>query len=386
MKQMDRKNIKYLVIIIATIISFTCCKELYDPDIDLNISAIVVEGRITDSTGPYTIKLSKAMAYPYDSVYRRQPETGANVSIDCSDGKSVLLTENESTNGEYKTPVDFRGEIGNSYILKIKTKDGLEYESEAQTLLKPVGYDDIHGWVAENKVFNEDYTLRTVKGADIRLDLFSDINLAETKPYCRFETSIVLQYSYVFYDPPINDIWHWQIFGWNTFKLSEKENITEDVSERQNAKISNHQLCFAPFLASDYRISTPERATNYIYYLRFEQYTINKDAWEFYNDANEQLSAEGKIFDPVASQLKGNIKCTTDPDKPALGFFEASSVIKKALLIVRNDKYLKIEYVPYLTNVPANGYFEYKIWTGMGDGPDEPEYEVIPFPSWWFHK
>src|SRR5574344_1184834 len=108
MKQMDRKNIKYLVIIIATIISFTCCKELYDPDIDLNISAIVVEGRITDSTGPYTIKLSKAMAYPYDSVYRRQPETGANVSIDCSDGKSVLLTENESTNGEYKTPVDFR--------------------------------------------------------------------------------------------------------------------------------------------------------------------------------------------------------------------------------------------------------------------------------------
>jgi hypothetical protein len=386
MKQMDRNKIKYLVIILATIVSFTCCKELYDPDIDLNASALVVEGRITNTYGPYTIKLSMAMAYPYDSVYHRQPETGATVSIDCSNGKSVQLTENESGNGEYTTPVDFKGETGNSYTLKIKTKDGLEYESEAQTLLEPIGYDNIHGWVTENKVLKEDNTVKTVKGADIRLDLFSDINLAETKPYCRFETNIVLQYSYFFYDPPINDEWHWQIFGWNTFILNEKENITVDVSERKNAIISNHQLCFAPFLASDYKISIPERATNYIYYLRFDQYTINKDAYDFYTDANEQISAEGKIFDPVATQLKGNIKCTTDPEKPALGFFEAASVIKKALLFVKSDKYLKIEFVPYLNNINAYGYYQYKIWTGTSDQPDEPEYVVIPFPSWWFHK
>jgi hypothetical protein len=41
---------------------------------------------------------------------------------------------------------------------------------------------------------------------------------------------------------------------------------------------------------------------------------------------NAQLLSEGKMFDPIATQLVGNIKCVTDPNKKTFGFFETSAV------------------------------------------------------------
>jgi hypothetical protein len=45
------------------------------------------------------------------------------------------------------------------------------------------------------------------------------------------------------------------------------------------------------------------------------------------------MQSEGKLFDPVATQLNGNIKCITDPKKKAIGFFEASSVSYSAYIV-----------------------------------------------------
>jgi hypothetical protein len=41
---------------------------------------------------------------------------------------------------------------------------------------------------------------------------------------------------------------------------------------------------------------------------------------------NLLLSAQGRIFDPIATQFKGNITCINNPQKLALGIFEASPV------------------------------------------------------------
>jgi hypothetical protein len=45
------------------------------------------------------------------------------------------------------------------------------------------------------------------------------------------------------------------------------------------------------------------------------------------------MQSEGKLFDPVAAQLTGNIKCISDPEKKAIGFFEASSVSCSAYIV-----------------------------------------------------
>jgi len=60
--------------------------------------------------------------------------------------------------------------------------------------------------------------------------------------------------------------------------------------------------------------------------LYLSQYTLNNESYLYYKSLNDQMQSEGKLFDPVAAQLTGNIKCTSDPGKKAIGFFEASSV------------------------------------------------------------
>jgi len=56
------------------------------------------------------------------------------------------------------------------------------------------------------------------------------------------------------------------------------------------------------------------------------QYRINNETFQFYKNVNSLLSAQGKIFDPIAFQFQGNMSCKTNSQKLVLGFFEASSV------------------------------------------------------------
>jgi hypothetical protein len=53
----------------------------------------------------------------------------------------------------------------------------------------------------------------------------------------------------------------------------------------------------------------------------------------YYKSLDAQMQSEGKLFDPIAAQLTGNIKCITDPNKKVIGFFEASSVNYSAYIV-----------------------------------------------------
>ena len=54
-------------------------------------------------------------------------------------------------------------------------------------------------------------------------------------------------------------------------------------------------------------------------------FSIQKDAYEYYSSVVKQLEAEERMFDPVPSQVKGNIHCLSDTTKLVLGLFEVAS-------------------------------------------------------------
>jgi hypothetical protein len=84
-----------------------------------------------------------------------------------------------------------------------------------------------------------------------------------------------------------------------------------------------------------------------ILYLR--QYTLNNETYLYYKSMDELLKSEGKLFDPIASQLKGNIRNKSDKDKKVFGFFEASSVSCSAYIIgFRNHNEYSITKTPYI--------------------------------------
>ncbi|MGL4598034.1 MAG: DUF4249 family protein, partial [Bacteroidia bacterium] len=84
-----KKSIFFLGIIVSLFSS--CTKEI---DIDLNSSnpQLVIEGVVTDETGPYTVKLSKTINFSDDNNY--PPVTGAFVAIaDLTAGITDTLDE-----------------------------------------------------------------------------------------------------------------------------------------------------------------------------------------------------------------------------------------------------------------------------------------------------
>jgi len=94
------------------------------------------------------------------------------------------------------------------------------------------------------------------------------------------------------------------------------------------------------------------------------QYTLNNEAYLYYKSIDELLRSEGKLFDPIASQINGNIKCLTKQENKVFGFFEASSVSNTSYKVdFQNliNAQPSITKIPYLLPPEPKGVWENKV-------------------------
>jgi hypothetical protein len=355
---------------------------LYEPQTDSQLDALVVEGLVTNDAGPFTVKLSRAVAY--NSTTLRKPVAGATLLIKDNKGQSFSLKEKDS--GSYQTPENFLAVIGNSYLLHIKTREGDTFESNPQELLPVQNYDSIHGFLSQKTSLDASNSTRLVDGINLLADLPAAVDQASI-PYSRFKSSIMLQYNY-YWPFTENDDWVTYLFAWNTYNIYDIENLTGTKYNTTGA-LKNHVLGFIPINSFDYGIGI--LSISY-YYLTINQYTLNLESYRYYEAMNKQLTSNARIFDPITSQIYGNIKCINNPLKKVFGMFEVSSVHKSAYLTTFNtvSKFVKFTRVPYL-NISANGKAKMKILNASkdygpkGPPPPIPESEDVT-PSWWHHK
>jgi hypothetical protein len=370
-----------LFLLMTTLIS---CTEIYVPNVNSDTTALVVEGLITDEDGPFTVQLAQAMPYASGSTTTKYV-TDAKLTISDNEGQTYGLTYRDS--GNYITPSTFKTKVGNSYVLHIATSDGNTYESKTQTLLPPESYDSIYTKSGTKDYLDQDNNVKTRVGFEIRANLFSTVTSSNPTPLCRFKSNIVVQYEYTYKldkDPATDTIpkWFYMAFAWNTYPLDDNNNITEERTKTANPMIKDHLVSFVPLGA----YSLPDGSTSLIYYYRFNQYTINEDTYNFYKEANSQLAASGKLFDPITSQISGNMKCTSDPSKIVLGLFEVSSVTQAAFVLSNSSNITSMRKVPYI-DIPTQATYKYKVATELDPTSiNNPEYDVIPYPSWWYHK
>lgn len=377
------KVIKNIGLIILTgFIFFGSCTEIYTPKIDSRAQALVVEGLITNETGPFTIKLSKASLY--NSTSTVSYVTGAKLSINDNQNQTFSLTDNG--NGNYITPDNFQPKIGITYTLHIETVNGNIYESNPQELMAPQSYDSIYGIHSDSQYIGLDNQLKTVFGSNIVMNMFKSVAATDSFPLCRFSPTITVQYEYW---EPSDSAWFWIHKCWKSIPLNDTENLTEDKSHSASANITGHLLCFTPVLMEGYGMAEPIGLVDIHYYLRINQYTINRDTYDFYTEANKQLTTSGKIFDPITSQLKGNMSCMNNPSETVLGFFEVSSVTKSATVIYQNiaSTVVNVIEVPYL-NI-TDGEIKYK-QVKKGETPKDKNGNILPdymniTPYWWTH-
>src|SRR6201998_4229982 len=115
---------------------YSCTKVIH---INLNDSSpqLVIEGSITDSAGPYSIKLSKTVNFEDPNVF--PAVSGAFITITDANA-SIIDTLTETVAGTYQTHI-IQGIPGHTYLLNVFT-GGQDYTSTS-TMPMPVPLDSL---------------------------------------------------------------------------------------------------------------------------------------------------------------------------------------------------------------------------------------------------
>jgi hypothetical protein len=313
------KNISFCFTLITLLLA---CQEVYYPDdIDAAQQIPVIEGYINDGAGPYKVELFWATAF---GGKRNDPIKNARVTISDNFGNSALLKE--TNYGMYKsTQGEITGTPGRLYTLRVELEDGSIYESSPTLMHPPEEIDTVYAEIGERKEISKNYYGNLIIRKRNGLYVYTDINAdSDNKRFFRFTNRLVSQTYY--YLIPCEICEPIVVYCWSRNSLDDIVNIKSTFNSNSEQVIKRHNLGFLPYYySSQWQNDTagPVRPSGWI--VTTIAYSISENAYEYYNSVVKQLNAEERIFDPVPSQIKGNIHCLSDTTQIVLGLFEVAS-------------------------------------------------------------
>ena len=326
------------------------CEDIYDADIEQRENVIVADARILAGESLNSIRLSKTLNFNSKFTGNYPPVENATVTIADDTGAGNLLREVEP--GQYI--VDFELNPENKYQLIIEY-EGERFESAFESVPPAPSLDTVYG-VAETKIIeqagaNSVSDFREKEGAQ----LYVDINNRENLKYYRFTSRKVMQYTYVILVPFMGALLPVVVYAWKSYYPREFFNIAGPGEYSTGTDIAKHPLCFMEKYGP---VTQEESFDGWI--LILQQYSLSESAYNYYSDLNDQLKAEGRLFDPLYVQARGNLKCTSNPGKLILGSFEITRSNETRYYVRRTtdiQKYL-VKPIPYFYYIPESGKSE----------------------------
>ena len=91
-----------------------------------------------------------------------------------------------------------------------------------------------------------------------------------------------------------------------------------------------------------------------------QQTSLTEDAYRFWDQLQKTTQNLGGLFDPLPSQVKGNIVNENNSEEIVLGYFSGGTVETKRIFIssLNLPEYLQLQSIPTfecnLTNIPFN--------------------------------
>ncbi len=307
---MSKKQFIYLSFVLV----LTSCIDPITLNQEVEVSVLVVEGGITTEFGPHNIKLTKSAQYGDVFVGVIKNELGAKLFVRDDLGNTVSLLENG--NGQYSTPNNFKGEIGREYTLIIITKNGIEYQSYPELLSKVPEIENVLVEYVEIPIKDEETEDDFISGVDLYVDFkdpseFINYYKWKTRGTYSFKTHPELYKPLLSQVPVPKECCE--------FCYATEENIAISISSDRyyNGNTFKNKVLFI----EDDGVRFYEK-----YIIEIEQLSISKEAYEFFELLNNQLSIKGNIFDPPPATIRGNIIGITNPDEAVVGYFTASDV------------------------------------------------------------
>lgn len=321
------------------------CEDIYQPDLENGEDFLVVDARIIAGGGESQVMIYKTKSF--NEVERSYPPvTTAEVSL--VDTHGGVLPLSHAGGGKYQ----FTGALTatESYKLVVQA-EGERFESDFQQVPAPPSLDTVYVVPGEILVegSKDEATgeLRKEEGAW----LYADISSKGEGNYYRFTSRKVCQYSWLIERgmfPPIT------MYAWLSLKPWEIFNVAGPAEYSSSTDIRRHPLVF---LERSYSVFVPDRPVFFLGWIYIcHQYAISRDSYDFYKELNSLLSAEGKLFDPLYTQVRGNLTCTSDRGKVILGNFEISRVREYRFFVEyqgREGYFFK--KIPWFFTIPSEG-------------------------------
>jgi hypothetical protein len=350
-----QKGILYMVLLAVLFVS---CEEYYTPDLEVVPGMLVVESHLTNDPTQNFVKLS--LTHSFYSSSQMEKATGAKVELIQVGNETTRGTEINSGYFTFShTPV-----FGEKYILRITYQNAL-FESDVVEMPPIPTIDTLYTKHHIDKTYRTNSlgipALKETPGREI---LINAPILPELE-YYRFNWRAVIQWEY---QPPIipgqPPVLPPPIYGWTSKYSGGQFNLAGQKDFSISDKVSNHPILWLNYNSSVYLDSTNLIPWEWI--LIVEQYGISKASHEFYKKLNKQFSADGSLFDPVLTQVNGNIHCKTKPEKAVLGLFDLKSYNQHRFYLslgTGDDKTVIQRRIHEHFDIPPHG------WTDNGARP-----------------
>jgi hypothetical protein len=303
-------RVRFIYIAIWSLL-LVSCEEYYRPELEDVKGLLVVEAHLTNDVSHNYVKLSKARNF-YDTDPIEKVNDAVVELYDVSSRQSFRAIESTPGNFSFtRIPVP-----GKQYQLRI-FHAGDVYESEA-VLMPPIpSIDTLYTLPKREKLyftnFNGSLYSIELSGREINLDA----PISKSVEYYRFSWRSVIQWTY--YPQDMSDPY----FGWISRYEKDLFNIAGPKQFSISESIKNHPILFLQYNSSAYLDSLAQNPKGWI--IIVDQYGISKESYDFHERLNKQFLAEGTLFDPVLTQVYGNLHCRNDQSKIVLGFFDLNS-------------------------------------------------------------
>ncbi|MEI6138547.1 MAG: DUF4249 family protein [Mariniphaga sp.] len=303
--------------ILFLVILFASCEEFYTPKIDTIGGQLVVDAQITNDISQNYVHLTKTNAFY--STQPAEPVTGAKVELVQIIGTSTTsTTAYESGAGNFyfsSTPI-----IGKNYKLRITILQDI-YESEV-VAMPPI--PTISSFYTEHKAEKQYRT--SSSGAPIEYffegrQTYIDAPITSTLSHYRFGLRSIMEW--VFTPPEVAGPPPPQVYGWNSFYYKSEYYLAGPKVYSQSGKIEKQPLMMMSYSTYDYLQTDSVVQKGWIFII--DQFGTSTGSYDFHEKLNSQFAADGSLFDPVQTQIFGNITCKSDASKMVFGYFDLNS-------------------------------------------------------------
>ena len=336
-------RLRSLLYIACCCLLLASCVEPYAPDVLNSPSRYLVVDGLISGNGVTTVKLSRTEHISEESF----PFLESRATLLLEEEQGAQHSLQETTPGTYVSS-SLSLDTSKKYRLFIRLATGQEYASEFVDVKQTPPIDEV-GWQA----------------LDNELQIYVNSHDPQNAThYYRWEYEATWAYTAAFqavirYDeangtivprtPLDEDIYRcWRTEHSTDIKLGTSARLSQDV-------ISAYPILTLPADSEELRIKLS---------VLVKQYGLTQEAYQYWEALRKNTESIGTLFDPLPSQLTGNVHNLANPDEPVIGYVGASAVQEKRVFVNRDElpeswrKFSPTCPIDSLLPVPPNETFQ----------------------------